>query len=148
MDGRVRAGLNSMLKEFKEIKSTRKELREFGFVVGGIIITIACFGLFKDREWGMPVAGMGGALFIFALAAPGLLLPFQKLWMMLAVVLGAVMSRVVLSILFYLILSPLAVIYRLTGKKFLEVGFRENVDSYWIKRDPKIQSSGDREKQY
>ena len=58
----------------------------------------------------------------------------QKVWMGIAVVIGFFMSRVILSILYFLILTPLSVVSRLTGKKYLNLKFREPVETYWIKR--------------
>ena len=137
-----------MLNEIRNIKSTRKELREFGLIVGGILVAIACVGLYKGRGWAEAVMGVGVFLIAAGVIVPKLLLPAQKAWMALAVVLGAVMSRVILALLFYLVLTPLGIVARLTGKRFIEKEFKGETGTYWLKRGPEGQSPDDIEKQF
>lgn len=57
-------------------------------------------------------------------------------WMKFAHALGWVNTRIILSIVYFLIFTPLALIFRLIGKDPLERRF-EAVDSYWNKREAK-----------
>jgi hypothetical protein len=125
--------LKHILEDLKKIKSTIKELREFGFVVGGVLAVIAAFLWWKQRHF-VTLAAIAGFLIFFGAVYPAALRPFQKVWMGIAVVIGAFMSRVILSILFFLVLTPLSLFSRLLGKKYLNLNFREPVESYWIKR--------------
>ena len=124
----------NIFKEMRNIKSTSKELREFGLLVGGILVLIAAFGLYHHRPWAPAVIIIGAALVVLGVVFPKLLLPAHKVWMSIAVVLGAVMSRVVLTLLFYLVLTPVSLLARATGKRFLELGFKEDSASYWVNR--------------
>jgi hypothetical protein len=45
------------------------------------------------------------------------------------------MTRVILTVLFYLVLTPIAVTARLFGKQFLDLSFRDPKDSYWVLRE-------------
>lgn len=137
-----------MIEEFKNIKSTKKELREFGLVVGGVLLALGLFAIYKDRPWGEWSAGIGGALIALGLILPSVLIPFQKIWMALAVVLGAVMSRLVLALLFFLVLTPIALLARLTGKSFLTLNIDKNADTYWISRTDDGQTKQDSERQF
>ena len=56
-----------------------------------------------------------------------------KAWYKLAEVLGAVMSKVLLSIVFFVFLFPIAMLYRLFNKDNLQL--KRNSDTYWVKRD-------------
>ena len=69
-----------------------------------------------------------------AFICPLLLKPVQKLWMSLAVLLGWFMTRVILIILFYLVVTPIALLARLCGKYFLNTKLDRNAKSYWITR--------------
>lgn len=137
-----------MIEELMNIKSTKKELREFGLLVGGILVAIALFGLWKARPWAPPVLGIGAALAAIGAFMPRLLLPAQKAWMALALVLGAVMSRVILTLLYYLVLTPVALFARAIGKRFLDTRFRNGSESYWEHRDQEGQSPSDSERQF
>lgn len=55
-------------------------------------------------------------------------------WMKFAHALGWVNTRIILSIVYFLIFTPLALIFRLIGKDPMERRF-EAADSYWVKRE-------------
>ena len=58
------------------------------------------------------------------------------------------MTRVILSLLFYLIITPIGVTLRIFGKDFLELKRNESCDSYWNERNSKIEKSQNYEKQF
>ena len=59
--------------------------------------------------------------------------------------LGWIMTRVILIIIFYLIVTPIGLIARLFGKQFLDLSLNENVNSFWNKR---AETVNDMEKQF
>ena len=67
--------------------------------------------------------------------------------MTFAVVLGWVMTRVILSLVFYLILTPISLLTKIFGEDFL--GLKEkDVDSYWNLRNSVTELNQDYEKQF
>jgi hypothetical protein len=52
----------------------------------------------------------------------------------LAIVLGFVMSRVILTILYYLVLTPIGLLAKFVGKKFMILKYDKSAKSYWEKR--------------
>jgi hypothetical protein len=46
------------------------------------------------------------------------------------------MTRVLLIIVFYIGITPVALIARLSGKRFLKLEFDPDAESYWEKREP------------
>ena len=136
-----------ILEEIKNIKSDKKELKKFGGQVGGMLILIGAL-LFVFAKLLAPIfIGIGGLLAIVAFLFPVLLLPLQKSWMALAVVLGFIMTRVILSILFYLVITPINIISRLFGKDFLNLKIEKDKKSYWNIRDEEYKQSST-EKQF
>jgi hypothetical protein len=67
---------------------------------------------------------------------PIVLKPLQKVWMTIAVVIGWVMARVVLTLLFFVVFTPMGLIARLFGKDFLILKRRGAGQSYWHPRKP------------
>ena len=63
-----------------------------------------------------------------------LLTPFNILWVKFGELLGRVISPIVMFIVYFIFVTPLAVIIRLFGKDLLKIKF-QNLSSYWIKRD-------------
>ena len=95
-----------------------KELRSFGFITGGL--TPVFFGLLLPwlfehdfPKWPWIV---GGVLIVWALVLPMSLKPVYRIWMTIGLCLGWVNTRIILSIMFYLIILPTGVIMRLFGK--------------------------------
>lgn len=131
-----------LLKEIKNIKSTAKELREFGYVVGGAILVFCGIHAWRhgDVAWIWPSIGAG--LIIVGVLFPAVLKPFQKIWMGIALMMGWVMSRVILTLMFLLIVTPIALILRAQGKRFMDKGADVKTNSFWALRaqgsdDPK-----------
>lgn len=138
-----------LLKEIRNIKSTTKELREFGFVVGGMLLLIAAVSAWRHGwAWNPWLLGIGGALAATGAIVPAVLTPLQKAWMTLALVMGAVMSRVILSALFFLLLTPLALVLRARGKRFLEKKPDPAAATYWNVRGAESANPKRCEQQY
>lgn len=117
--------------EFKNISSTKNDLRSFGIVMGSFFAIISLFHFLKGRHDLNLWIALSLLFFLAAFLRPQLLLPLQKPWMMLALILGAIMSRVILSILFIFVVVPISFIARVSGKKFLDSEFKKNGESYW-----------------
>ncbi len=136
------------IEEIKNIKSTRKDLKKFGITMGIVALIIAAFFFYKENSIYNYFVAVGGVLILLAYVLPVVLKPFQLFWMTLAVVLGFVMTRIILSILFYLILTPTGLIAKLIGKKFMPLEFDKQKESYWEYRELKEYSKSDTEKQF
>lgn len=116
--------------EIKKIKSGKKELREFGIVMGVFFGILGGLLLWRHRPY-LWAAVLSSAFFVFGFLFSQALRPLQKAWMVLAVMMGFVMSRVILTVLFFLVLTPLSLISRLLGKKYLDLTFRRPEPTYW-----------------
>jgi len=124
-----------MLKEeFKHIKETKKELRKFGLTVGGVLAAIAILLLYFEKPSAIYFAVIGGLLILFGALFPQLLKPLNRIWMGLAIILGFIMSRVILTVLFYLVLTPIAILAKIVGKKFMVLKYDKSAETYWEKR--------------
>lgn len=136
----------TLWKEMKMISSSKKELREFGLTVGIVLALIGGWAAWKGREHAVYFLTAGGLLVALGLVFPRTLKPLQKPWMMMALVMGWVMSRVILTVLFYTVLTPIGLILRLTGKDLLDIKPGVSKDSYW--RSHKQRDKKDHEKQF
>ena len=64
---------------------------------------------------------LGIGLLVVTMTAPGLLRPFAKFWFGLSHALGTVVSRILLTVLFYAMVTPVGIIRRLLGKDALQL---------------------------
>lgn len=137
-----------MFDEIKNINSSRSELKKFGITIGIVLLIIAAIMFYYNNNLYYYFAGGGLLLILLGFAAPIILLPLQKIWMILAVVLGFFMSRLILSILFYLVITPIGLIAKLFGKDFLDLKIDKSQKSYWHYRDKKPYEKIDTERQF
>jgi len=126
-----------MINEFKKIKATQKEMREFGLLVGFIFAALGALLIWKGREPGGIFAGVGLVLMMLGGVVPRWLKPLYFAWMFLAILLGWVMSRVLLTVIFYTTVTPLAVLMRLKGKDLLDQKYPDSRDTFWRPRHEK-----------
>jgi hypothetical protein len=124
------------LIDLKQIKSGRKELRKFGLTVGIAFAVLGGLLLWRGKASYPYCFALAGALMLLGLAAPGVLKPIHKVWMSLALVLGWFMTRVILTVLFYVGFTPIRLLARLFGKRFLGPEQRGRQDTYWVYRCP------------
>ena len=120
-----------MLEEIKNIKSEKSDLRKFGITIGVILLIIAGFLFWKEKESFQILLTFGVAIYVLGFAIPVALKPIYWIWMIFATILGWVMTRVILSLLFYTIITPIGLILRLFGKQFLELKWNSNNSTYW-----------------
>lgn len=123
------------IDEFRNIKSGRKELRKFGFSIGIILIFLSCLLFWQGKHYTSLILSVSIIFLLIGLFLPICLKPIHKVWMGVAILLGWVMTRVILIISFYLIVTPIALVSRLVGKDFLDRKFDKSKESYWIPRE-------------
>ena len=127
-----------MLEEIKNIKGEKSDLRKFGITVGIILMIIAGFLFWKEKESFQILLTFGVTLCILGIAIPFILKPIYWVWMIFATILGWIMTRVILSLLFYMILTPIGLISRLFGKQFLELKWNKTDSTYWNYRSKRL----------
>ena len=120
-----------MLEEIKNIKSEKSDLRKFGITIGVILLIIAGFLFWKEKESFQILLTFGVTLCILGIVIPFILKPIYWVWMIFATILGWIMTRVILSLLFYIIVTPIGLIPRFFGKQFLELRWDKSKESYW-----------------
>ena len=136
-----------MFEEIKSIKTSNKDIRSFGITIGIILFIISATLLYYDKSSYQIIAYIGGGFIALGIIIPILLKPIYILWMTFAVMLGWVMTRVILGLVFYLIMTPIGLITKLLGEDFLDLK-ETNVKSYWNNRDSHLEQNQDYEKQF
>jgi hypothetical protein len=138
-----------MLKEeFKHIDTSDAAVKKTGLTIGVVLVLISLLLWYLGKSSFMYFSISGGLFVIFAIIATPILRQFHRLWMMLALLMGFVMSRVILTLLFYLILTPTGLIAKIFGKKFMPLGFDKNAKTYWERKDTASKQQIDYERQF
>ena len=106
--------------------------RDFGLAVGTVLLLLGAWWLWRGKFETVRAffVGAGALLILLGLVAPRALRWPNRAWMALAEVLAYVMTRVVLALVYFLIVTPIGVAKRLTG--WDPLGRRgKGGESYW-----------------
>ncbi len=111
--------------------------RNFGFLFASVFTLLSAYAAYQGADahkiCGWLIAGL--AVGLVAIVAPGLLTPINKTWMKLGDLMGKAVSPVVLGIIFFVLITPVALVTRLFGRDELRLK-KTDASSYWIDRAP------------
>jgi predicted membrane protein len=112
----------------------RKGLRKFGLMTGAVVVAI--FGLFFPwmLELELPVWPwvISAPLWLLALVHPSWLRGTYRVWMRFGLLASRVMTPLLLGIVFFAMISPMAVVRRLVGKDPMQRALDPDKDSYRV----------------
>jgi Saxitoxin biosynthesis operon protein SxtJ len=113
---------------------SKSELRKFGLTVGGAFAVLGLISWWRGHEIPPRVLWtLAGLLMVPGLVAPALLGPVQRGWMRFAQALGYVNTRIILTVLFYVVFTPMGLLMRLFRDP-LGRSLKEKSDSNWVRR--------------
>jgi hypothetical protein len=97
-------------------KSFRTE-REFGLVVGGVLVLLAFWWIYRGKfvNARQVILPLGTLLVLLGLIWPRVLVLPNRAWMLLAEGLSFVTTRVILAVVFFLVITPIGLVKRLSG---------------------------------
>ena len=113
-----------------------QELRKFGIVMAVGFGVIGSIFLWKDNQAWRYLYGIGGFFLLFGLVIPKVLAPIEWVWMKFAHTLGIVMTYILLTITYIVVITPIGLVMRLFGKDPLNRKFDKTLTSYWVSVDP------------
>ena len=121
-----------------EQAATRKELRQFGLLVGAVFTVIGLWPLvFRGEPLRLWALGLGGLLIACGGMRPHVLRPIHTGWMWVGHILGWINTRILLGIVFYVLVTPIGLVFRLLGKDTMRRGFVESSTTYRVVRSPR-----------
>ena len=116
----------------------RAQLRNFGLIVGGIFGVIGLWPAIirggNVRTW---MVGLAVVLILPALVAPRALAPAHRAWMALGSALGWVNTRIILGLIFFGMITPMALVLRLARRDPMQRAFDPNATTYRVPRRPR-----------
>ena len=121
--------------------ATRKELRQFGLLVGAVFAVIGLWPMvFRGEPLRLWATGVGGLLVLCGGLLPSVLAPVHKGWMWVGHILGWINTRILLGIVFYGLIAPIGIVFRLMGKDTMRQTFSESSVTYRVVRSPSPRS--------
>jgi len=107
--------------------------RSFGIVFFVVFILIGFYPLLKNGNLNTISILVGLIFLILGILNSKFLTPLNKLWFKFGLLLGQIISPIVMGIIFFLVVTPIAFIMRLLGKDVLRLK-KKSDNSYWIKK--------------
>ena len=135
-------------QQINDLKTDTPNLRKFGLLVGGVAMLIGFVLLLRHKANYPYLFWPGAVLIAFGAVWPRALKYPYVAWMTMAFALGFVMSHVILTLFFFLIVTPIGLFARLFGKDFLNRNLDSRARSYWIPREAKAKTPGSYQQQY
>jgi hypothetical protein len=109
--------------------------RDFGLVFAGVGAVVGSWWLWHGRPGAVWWLAAGFVFAALALLRPDWLAPLNRAWTRLGLVLFHIVNPVVLGILYFLVVTPVAYMMRLAGHRSFRMR-PEPCETYWVKRDP------------
>jgi hypothetical protein len=110
--------------------------RSFGFTFAVVLALAGAWMLWSARDYFYVPFSASLVFLAAALLFPGILHPLNVAWMRLGLLLNRVVSPIVLGIMFFGILTPVAMVMRIRGRDALQRRADPARPSYWIVRNP------------
>ena len=112
--------------------------RSFGLLFFVVFLIVSLWPLTYEgsiRIWSVIISAV---FLILGLINSKLLTPLNLLWFKFGMILGAIISPIVMGIVFFLVVTPTGFILRIMGKDLLNKKYDKEKETYWIKRDTSI----------
>ena len=110
--------------------------RKFGWILGAFLFAAGVYAaLYINILWTIIFISLASLFVLLALVAPAWLALLNKLWFQLGLLLGRVVNPIVLGLIFFIFITPVAIITKLFGRDELLINKR-TVSTYWLERKP------------
>ncbi len=111
-----------------------RQLRRFGVTVGGAFLLLAAVSAWRGHTIPPRVLGvLGVSLLVPGLVAPRVLAPVERVWMRFAEVLGRINTRIILTVLYCLVITPVGLVRRWLQDP-LDRRMKDGRASVWVAR--------------
>ena len=124
-----------------------REGRKFGLTVGTAFLVFGGIALWRSREFPAQVLwGIGGLLILGAALVPGKLKPVERAWMRVALQMSRVMTPIVMGIVYFLVLTPIA--FAVRSVKGNPLVHRSGKSGYWFIKNEGQDAKSDMRRQF
>jgi len=123
----------------------KKNNRGFGLLFFIVFLLIGLWPLLKGdnpRIYFFPIAFL---FLVLGIINSKILTPLNKLWIKFGEQLGKVIAPIVMALVYFIVLTPISLLIKLSKKDLLKVKFSNKLETYWIKR---IKDLGPMNKQF
>ena len=110
--------------------------RSFGFTFAGVFAVVGAWMIWRANRLGLPALGVSALFAIIAVTLPRILHPLNVAWMHFGLLLSKIVSPIVLGAIFFVLFTPVGLLFRVIKRDALHRAFDRDQRSYWIDRSP------------
>lgn len=114
------------------LNPTDKMLRQFAGLCLVIFGLLAAWQAWRGNTLWAVIFGVLALLGPVGLASPRAIKPIFIAWMVLVFPIGWLVSKLMLGLLFYVLFTPIAAVFRLTGRDALDLKPRADRSTYFV----------------
>ena len=118
-----------MKKENIKISSNRS----FGIVFFIFFLIVSLYPLSNDKNINIVALTISIFFLVLGLLNSKILFPLNKIWFKFGIILGNLISPLIMSVIFFVIITPIGLLMRMFGKDVLNLKYNDN-KSYWIEK--------------
>ena len=111
---------------------TTAELRKFGIVMSVALSIVSSFLLWRGRGWATWGYIPASTFLMLGLIIPETLREVERIWMIGAEFLGAIVTRVLLVLSFFFVITPIGLLVQLFSKDQFGKSFNRKASTYWV----------------
>lgn len=120
----------------QEVITNRSSNRSFGLVMMTFFLLIAALPLFSGHQVRLWALGIAAAFAGLGIRDSKVLTPLNRVWFKVGLLIHKVTSPIILGFMFYVVLTPVALILWVFSVDLLKLKFEPNKKTYWIDRSP------------
>ena len=113
--------------------------RSFGILFFLVFLIVGIWPILNNenmRWWAIVISLI---FLLLGIINSKILTPFNKIWIKIGEILGKLIAPVVMAVIYFIVITPIAIFLKLFKKDLLKIKFTP-VNTYWIKRDKKFGS--------
>jgi len=122
--------------------------QSFGIVFTLVFLAMGVWVVSEGQSKGWLFFASAALFLVVSIARPSILGPLNRTWTKFGLLLGQVFNPILLGVVFFLVVTPIAVVMRLWGKDSLHLKSKPGLKSYWIDRSPVGPTFGSMAKQF
>ena len=113
--------------------------KSFGYLFFGIFLALAVWVYVKNQNLNFWLIGTSLVFLVLTLIKSKILDVLNDLWIKFGELLGKIIAPIVMSIVFFLIVTPIGLVLKIVKKDLLKLKFN-NDKSYWVEKSKTIES--------
>jgi hypothetical protein len=113
----------------------KREVRNFGLLFAAIGLLTGAYMVWKGKGGAWVAFSLAGVFLLTGLFMPSVLTPCYRAWMRFAALLAWINTRVLLTVFFFVVVTPIGVVMRWFGKDLLNQKLDRSAQTYWVRRE-------------